>query len=495
MKKLDKLVLKSFWGPFLVTFSVVEFIFIMRFIMLYFEEIAGKDIGLATYGELLFYCSVITVPISMPLAVLLSSLMSFGNLGEFFELTAIKSAGISVMRAFRPIGIVVVALTGFVFWFNNKVMPVANLKFYSLLYDVKTKKAALNIKEGIFYTDLPGYRIKADKKFPDQRSLKGLVIYDHTQVNTGNRRVILADSAQMYTILNDRYLVFELFNGNDYLEDPDRTSPNSNQSDFTRTEFRHSTFTMNLKSFDLKKTDEDQFRYAAIMKDLGELGHESDSLRGDLKSSRNSMVFSAPRYYLYHLNPAPLNSKKLYGNGRWVDSLLRKPLPMHQRGQQVSSALSQAKNNLSWAETNESQLKDKEIRVNKADLEWHHKFTTAIACLVMFLIGAPLGSIIKKGGFGLPVLVAIIFFILMYVLTIQGDKLAKEGRAWVPAAAWVSNVALLGFGLFFLKRAREDSRLFEADVYRIYFTRLAQRFRALRETNGFLKKRRENLAS
>lgn len=207
------------------------------------------------------------------------------------------------------------------------------------------------------------------------------------------------------------------------------------------------------------------------------------------------MVFSAPRYYLYHLNPAPQNSKKLYGNGRWVDSLLGKPMPVYQRGQQVSSAMSQAKNNLSWAETNESQLKDKEIRVNKADLEWHHKFTTAIACLVMFLIGAPLGSIIKKGGFGLPVLVAILFFILMYVLTIQGDKLAKEGRAWVPAAAWVSNAVLLGFGLFFLKRAREDSRLFEADVYRIYFTRFAQRFREWREDKWFLKKRRENLAS
>jgi lipopolysaccharide export system permease protein len=495
MKKIDKLVLKSFWGPFLVTFSVTEFIFIMRFIMLYFEEIAGKDIGLATYAELLFYCSVITVPVSMPLAVLLSSLMSYGNLGEFFELTAIKSAGISVMRAFRPIGVVVVVLTGFVFWYNNRVMPIANLKFYSLLYDVKTKKAALNIKEGIFYTDLPGYRIKADKKFPDQKTLKGLVIYDHTQMNTGNRRVMLADSAQMYTILNDRYLVFELFNGNDYLEDPDRSSPNVDQSDFTRTRFGHTTLTMNLKSFDLKKTDEDQFRYAAIMKTLGELKGESDSLKGDLESSLKTMVFSAPRYYLYHLSPPPAKFQTLYGNGKWVDSLLRKPLSPWQRGPQISSALSQAKNNLSWAETNEALMQDKQIRVNKTDLEWHHKFTTAIACLVMFLIGAPLGSIIKKGGFGLPVLVAIIFFILMYVLTIQGDKLAKEGRAWVPAAAWASNAVLLGFGLFFLKRAREDSRLFEADVYRIYFNRLAQRFRERRETLRMLKKSPEKLAS
>lgn len=495
MKKLDKLVLRSFWGPFVVTFSVVEFIFIMRFIMLYFEEIAGKDIGLTTYGQLLFYCSVITVPVAMPLAVLLSSLMSYGNLGEFFELTAIKSAGISVMRAFRPIGIVVVSLTMFVFWFNNKVMPWANLKFYSLLYDVKTKKAALNIKEGIFYTDLPGYRIKVDKKYPDGRSLKGLVIYDHTQSNSGNRKITLADSAQMYTILNEKYLVFELFNGNDYHEDPDRTSPNTDQSDFVRNKFAHTKMVMSLKAFDLKKTDEDQFRYAAIMKNLKELKSESDSLEGDVAATVKSMVFSAPRYYTYHLNPTPANSKLLYGKGRWVDSLLRKEVPSYQKAQLVSGALTQARSILSSAETNVSILKDKQIRINKTQLEWHHKFTSAIACLVMFLIGAPLGSIIKKGGFGVPVLVAIIFFILMYVLTIQGDKLAKEGRAWVPAAAWASNAVLLGFSLFFLKRAREDSRLFEADVYRIYFARMKQRLLAWREGTVLLKKSSEKLAS
>ncbi len=495
MKKLDKLVLRTFWPPFLVTFSVVEFIFIMRFIMLYFDEIAGKDIGLDTYAQLLFYCSVITVPVSMPLAVLLSSLMGFGNLGEYFELTALKSAGISVVRVFRPVGAVVVLLTGFIFWFNNEIMPWANLKFYSLLYDVKTKKAALNIKEGIFYTDLPGYRIKADKKFPDGRSLKGLVIYDHSAVNTGNKSVILADSAQMYTILDNKNLVFELFNGNQYIEDSDRASPNVDQSDFTRNQFKRSVFVVTLKSFDLKKTDEDQFKYAAIMKDVRELAHESDSLVADVKATTKSLVYSAPRYYTYHLSNSPSQAKKISGKGKWIDTLLRKPIQGAIRTQQISSALSQAKSNLSWSETNEALLKDKRARINKADLQWHRKFTTAVACLIMFLIGAPLGSIIKKGGFGLPVLVAIVFFILMYVMTIQGDKLATEGQAWVPAAAWASNAVLLGFGLFFLKRAREDSRLFEADAYRVYIARLIQRVSAWWERGNLLKKADKNLVS
>ena len=490
MRKLDKLVLRAFYGPFLVTFCVVEFIFIMRFIMLYLDEIAGKDIGLQTYGELLFYCSVVTVPISMPLAVLLSSLMCFGNLGEFFELTALKSAGISMVRAFRPVGIFVALTTIFVFWFNNNTLPWANLKFYSLLYDIKTKKAALNIKQGIFYTDLPGRRIKVDKKFPDGRSLKGLVIYDHTDANSGNRRVILADSGQMYTILSDKYLVFELFNGNDYLEDPDRSAPNLDQSDFTRNQFKHTKFVVSLKAFDLKKTDEEQFKYSPVMKDLRELNGDSDSLRKDLKAMMQGIAFSAPRYYLYHLSNAPVNANQLVRDGKWIDSLLKKPVPVYQYAQTVGGALSQAKNNLSWAETNQNMIADKESRFNRSELEWHHKFTSAIACLVMFLIGAPLGSIIKKGGFGLPVLVAIIFFILMYVMTVQGDKLGREGRAIVPVAAWLSNTVLFGFGVFFLKRAIADSRLFEADVYRVYIVRLQERWVAWRT----LKKSQKGLA-
>ncbi|MCY7350801.1 MAG: LptF/LptG family permease [Cytophagaceae bacterium] len=494
MKKLDKLVLRAFFGPFLVTFCVVEFIFIMRFIMLYLDEIAGKDIGLQTYGELLFYCSVVTVPISMPLAVLLSSLMCFGNLGEFFELTAIKSAGISMIRAFRPVGIFVVLTTIYVFWFNNNTLPWANLKFYSLLYDIKTKKAALNIKQGIFYTDLPGRRIKVDKKYPDGRSLKGLIIYDHTDVNSGNRHVILADSGQMYTILDDKYLVFELFNGNDYLEDPDRSSPNVDQSDFTRNQFKHTKLVMSLKAFDLKKTDEDQFKYSPVMKNLGELEADSDSLRKDLRATMQGIVFSSPRYYLYHLSNQPVNFKQLHRDGKWIDSVLKKTPPIYQRAQTVSAALSQAKNNLSWAETNESLIVDKEARMHRSELEWHHKFTSAIACLVMFLIGAPLGSIIKKGGFGLPVLVAIIFFILMYVMTVQGDKLGREGRATVPVAAWLSNAVLFGFGVFFLKRAVADSRLFEADVYRVYFVRLRERWESWLEANRLLKKSGKGLA-
>jgi lipopolysaccharide export system permease protein len=486
LKRIDKLVLGAFWGPFLVTFAVTEFIFLTRFILLYFEEIAGKDIGLATYGQLFWYFGLIMVPLSMPLAVLLSSLMCFGNLGEFSELTAIKSAGISITRAIRPVLLICVGITGFIFWFSNQVQPWANLKGYSLLYDIKMTKATMNIKEGIFYNELPRRSLKVAKKFPDNKTLKGLVIYDHTDSN-GNRRVITADSAQMYTILGNKYLVFELFDGYDYTEDVDKTSPNVNQTDFTRNAFKHARQVIDLRAFEMSRTDEDQFRSHAIMKDIAELGEASDSLRKDLTQSRKNTVVSSPQYYQYHMSAQRTQRDTLQGS--WVDSLLQKKAPIYQQAQWMSNALSSAKTRLSSIETDLVILGDKEKQIYRNDLEWHHKFTQAVACLVMFLIGAPLGAIIKKGGFGLPVLVAIIFFILMYVITIQGDKMAKEGVAWVPLAAWLSNAVLFGFGVFFLIKAINDSRLFEADVYRIAFNRWRGRVQEWRRTTPWLQKK------
>jgi lipopolysaccharide export system permease protein len=200
MKKLDKFIIKAFIGPFFLTFAVVVFIFLTQTIIKYFEYLVGKGLGWNVFVELLFYFSLNTVPIALPLAVLLSSLMTYGNLGEHYELTAIKSAGISLVRVLFPIFIFSILLTFAAFWFNNRVVPRANLKAFSLLWDVKQKKPSLSLKEGIFYKDLPGVSIKANKKLPDEKTLLDMIIYDH-QENNGNTHIILADSAQMYTIL------------------------------------------------------------------------------------------------------------------------------------------------------------------------------------------------------------------------------------------------------------------------------------------------------
>ncbi|WP_262922247.1 LptF/LptG family permease [Hymenobacter sp. 5414T-23] len=199
MKKLDKLILKAFVGPFMLTFAVVQFIFLMQFMMKYMDDLVGKDLGLGVILQLLFFFSVLIVPISLPLAVLLSSLMTFGTLGEHHELTAIKTSGISLTRILQPVLVASLLLAGGAFWFNNTIVPMANLEAYSLLWDVRQQKLALDIREGVFYNGIPGYTIKVNQKLGKNGDLlKGVMIYDHTQ-SSGSMRVILADSGKMFT--------------------------------------------------------------------------------------------------------------------------------------------------------------------------------------------------------------------------------------------------------------------------------------------------------
>lgn len=491
MKKIDKLVLGSFWGPFFLTLGVVIFIFLMRLLMFYIDDFVSKDLDLGTFGRLLFYFALLTIPTALPLAVLLSSLMAFGNLGEFFELTALKSAGISLTRTMLPLLVVAVGISAFSFWFNNSVSPWANLKGYSLLYDIKTAKATLNLKEGIFYNDLPGYSIKVDHKVKGPKDskngdlLKGLVIYKQPTngIESGNREIILADSGRMYTDKDRSYLVFQLFNGNDYQEYADNNSvsyassgPTGKGGQFMRNGFKDYRLVISLESFGIKRTDENQFEYHEYMKNLNELNTLTDSLRRDYAKTSMSVAGTSRQYYNYQFKADAALKQKQVKDGKWVDSLLKKravPQP-----DLLQMALSQAQNILSYSTSNITYLTEKEKNVWKYQLETHHKFTQAVSVFVMFLIGASMGAIIKKGGFGLPVLISIVFFIFLYVLTLQGDKYAKDGLLWVPLGAWLANLVLFPVGLLLMQRARHDSRLFDKDVYVIAWDRMKQRWAA-----------------
>ncbi|ARK11961.1 LptF/LptG family permease [Fibrella sp. ES10-3-2-2] len=483
MKKIDKLVLKSFFGPFFLTLAVVIFIFLMRLLMLYIEEFVSKDITLVTFGRLLYFFAVLTVPTALPLAVLLSSLMTFGNLGEFFELTAMKSAGISLTRALRPLLVLAIFFMGFSFWFNNKVAPWANLKAYSLLYDIKTAKAALNLKEGIFYNDLPGYSIKVDKKLGD--SLTNLVIYKNSSsgIESGNREIILAKSGRMYTDPSRSYLVFELHDGNDYQEYSDgrtavtyTSSGVSKPTQFMRNGFKDYKLVISLESFGLHRTDEQQFEYHPYMKTLTELSKIADSLKRESGRASLSIASSSRNYYSYQFKTDAVVKAKAVTEGKWIDSLLAGRLRTSNPVEVEQLALSQAQNMLSYAQSNILYLAEKEKSSYAYELESHHKFTQAVSVFIMFLIGAPLGAIIRKGGFGLPVLVSILFFIVLYVLTLLGDKFAKDGAWPVPLGAWMANMVLFPVGLYLLRQARLDSRLFDKDAYLIAWNRLKARF-------------------
>ncbi len=490
MRKLDKLVLLSFWGPFFVTLSVVVFIFLMKVMIFYIDDFVSKDIGLMDYARLFTFFALGTIPKALPLALLLASLMAYGNLGEFFELTAIKGAGVSMIRVMAPLFVMAFFISIVSFFFNDRVAPWANLKAYSLLYDIKTTKATMKIKEGIFYNDLPGYSIKVDKKLPDGKTMLGMVIYKHDPraYERGNTQIILADSGRMYTINNNSYLVFELFNGNDYQEVVDglsgsrvsysnvsATNKPQDLAKFMRNRFDSYKLVISLSSFGMKRTDEEQFKYHAYMKNITELTQAADSVKRDYDATRQNLVPNSKQYYSYNFKTEDSTYFRTVTPGTWVDSLLAVPLSDSLQKVVLTTAKNAASSLAGFASTNTSYLKTKIKDGNTYALEKQQKFAAALSCLILCLIGAPLGAIIKKGGFGVPVLISIVFYILMYVLNIQGEKYVKEGVLSVTIGSWLSNVVLLLFGIYFTGRAKNDSRLFDKDVYLIFIDKWRHR--------------------
>ena len=266
--------------------SVVVFILLTQHMLKYFDDIIGKDLGWSVLGTLLFYFAIFMVPVAMPLAVLLSSLITFGNLGEHFELTAVKSLGISLVRSLVPIFVFVVFLTGLAFWANNNLVPKAALEAYSLLYDIKQKKPALDLREGSFYSSIPDISIKVNDRLPDGKTLKGVIIYDH-RGKTGNKEVIMADSGKMFTILNDQYLKLELFKGIRYTEgttaEQGITTRQNVSENLSKTRFSKMQVVFDLASFSLSHTDKKWFQGNRIMRNLTELDFDMDSVR-DRKS-------------------------------------------------------------------------------------------------------------------------------------------------------------------------------------------------------------------
>ena len=314
MKRLDQLILKSFIGPFILTTFVATFILLTQYMLKYFDDFVGKDLEPSVFAELILYFSINIMPDAIPLAILLSSLMTFGKLGEHFELTAIKSAGISLVRVLIPIGIFVSLIAVGVFFFINYVVPAANLKAYTLLYDIRNQKPALDIRAGQFYNGIEGYSIKSKEKYPDNKTLKDVIIYDHTDEksnsrNTGNLTIIVADSAIMYTVYNERYLKLELFRGNYYKEQPKGKIYEKLNSQYVRSNFDQMEMMFSLASFDFRESDVGIFQNNGKMKNQEELSAGIESLNDIIDHRHQQLrlnVLSKFQYHqkdeFYHLN-------------------------------------------------------------------------------------------------------------------------------------------------------------------------------------------------
>jgi lipopolysaccharide export system permease protein len=469
MKKIDALVLKTYVGPLLVTFFISLFILLMQFLWKYIDDLVGKGLEWYIIAQLLFYASSTFVPLALPLAILLSSLMTFGSLGEYYELVAMKSAGISLRKIMRSLIVLSILISGFAFYFSNNILPVANLKFKSLLYDVRKKKLAVNIKEGIFYNDLENYVIRVGKKGKDGNTIYNVLIYNHTD-QKGNIDVTAADSGLMQSTGDGKYLIFTLYNGYNYQEIVDQKNSKMNNP-FQRTFFKTQQRKFDLSGFELNRTDEDLFKNNYQMLTIRQLNYFIDSLGFNLSERRLNLAKRFEKNYKFY---AMIDST--WQSGPVPDSVMEAGLMDHytaaEKAKIASHALASARNVKKSLEYQVTAFKNSDEYLVKHQIVWHRKFTLSFACLILFFIGAPLGAIIRKGGLGLPAVISVFLFILYHIISMIGEKSSLTGAMQVYTGMWLSSIVLLPLGIFLTYKATTDSPLMDLEIWNKVFGKI-----------------------
>lgn len=484
LKKLHKLVITSYIGPLVMTFFIAEFVLIMHFLWLYIGDLVGKGLEWHIILELLLYASAGLVKMALPLAILLASIMTFGNMGEHFELSAMKSAGISLQRIMKPLIIFSVFISVGSFYFSNYVIPYTNLKMGSLLYDIGNQRPEMNIKPGIFNNDIPGFSIKIKDKNRDNNMMYDFMVYDHRE-RRGNPNVTLADSGTMEVTGDQKYMIITLYGGRSY-DEMKESKPANKIYPERHTFFEKQTTIFELEGLDMERTDENLFKHHYQMKRIDELQESKDSLSENLENRKRQFVKGLIRTKYFKYERKSENVKDTVSLEK--DSL-RKLIPPEElqiiididslytnsknidKEKILQMALENAENSKKYIDSNKKDLYEREKIISKHDIAWHEKFTLSFACLIFFFIGAPLGAIIRKGGFGLPFLVSVIFFLLYYVVSLMGRKFVEEGLLLPWQGMWLSSLLTLPLGIFFTYKATTDSVLFDIGAYLEFFKR------------------------
>ncbi len=485
LKILHRYIVGSFFGPFILTFCIVVFVLLMQFLWLYIDELAGKGLSVVVIAELLVYTSASLVPLALPLAVLFSSIMTMGNLGENYELIAMKSAGISLQRILRPLITVSVLIALSAFFFANNILPYANLKMRSLLYDIRQKKPDMQINEGIFYGGLDNYSILISKKDYSTNTLFDLQIYDHTAQN-GNTHVTIADSGYMYMTEDKKFLVIDLYQGYNYeeLEEEKKSAlPSERTYPFRRNAFQQQTLRIDMSVFELNRTDENLFKQSYQMMNLKQLTFTADSILNDAYMKQNllgkSAVESTRKSYLFN--------RRVERDSLLTEHVLSQvPEPFSDyfttlsTGEKVSvlqDAQVHARSLLENISIAESEYKAIMERQRRYLIEWQKKFSLSFACIMFFFIGAPLGALIRKGGLGVPLVISVLFFVIYYVISITGEKFAREGLYAPWAGIWLSSFIILPIGIMLFYQATHDSAALNSESYLMFIRRFSEKLR------------------
>ena len=480
MKKLYRYITKSFLGTFVLTFFIVVFIWVMQFVWLYVDDLVGKGLEIKILAELLFYTSITAIPMSLPLALLLALLMCFGNLGEHYELVAMKASGISMWRSMRPMLYFSLMLSVMAFFISNSLIPIATLKWRTLLTDVQRQKLAFNIKEGVFYKDIENYVIYVDKKGKDGSHIYGVKIYDHTD-HTGNTKIISADSGYMTMSPNQRNIIFTLYNGYNYT---DITTDNYKETrPFERMSFKQEQIKFSLASFDMTRSSEDMYKSYQQMMNIRQLSQSLDSLEQRFDNKQEAFTNGFERRWANYNSLHVDVPERHFTDTAVADTcvILQWPLLDNYEGETrdalLNMAVSTAQNAKDTVAFNKVDLNAQNENINKHKKEWHKKFTLSIACLIFFFIGAPLGSIIRKGGLGLPVVISVVFFIIYHLISTIAERMAVFGDLNMFLGVWLSSLVLLPVGLFFTFKATTDASIFDGDSWKKFFQRLFRKKR------------------
>lgn len=449
----------------------------MQFLWMHVKDLVGKGVGISVLAEFFVYSTISVVPLALPLAILLASLMTFGNMGEKFELTAMKSAGISLFRIMRPLTICIAFICVGAFFFSNYVMPKSQVKLWTLIFSLRQKSPELEIPAGEFYDGINGYNIYVRHKDTKTGLLKDLMIYDFSN-GFKNTKVMVADSGRLYFTADNKYLMLCLYHGESF---ENLTQQQSSISDKDRVPYRRETFTRKqlLIDFDseFSRYDESVLRDQHVSKNVGELVHSIDSVRliahsrsrGQSREMVNNRYFGRERVSERQLTQITKEEQQAHD----IESL-RATLPQLGKERAATIAYEKARAASDQVEYNALLLDDSQRYIRKHAIELHRKFTLSFACLIFFFIGAPLGAIIRKGGLGAPVVISVVMFIIYYLIDNTGYKMAREGFWPVWAGIWLSSSILLPIGIFLTYKAATDSSLLNPDAWLKQLEKLKQ---------------------
>ena len=468
MKKIYQLVLKSYLGPLVLTFFIIIFILMMNFVWRYIDELVGKGLDPMVILELIMYATINMIPMGLPLAILLATIMTMGNLGENYELLAMKSAGMSLPQIMKPLIIVVGLISVGGFFIINDLVPYANRKMFSIIYDIRQQKQTIEFQDGLFFNGIENMSIRVEKQDPKTGLLRGVLIYDNRNTS-GNMTTTIADSGYIRLSDDKKFLLVSLYNGETYEQ-------TRNSKWYTQSTLRHHVFerqegTIPMEGFDFQRSDESSFGGSSQTRDLKELQRAIDSLDLMVNDATASSYDPLLKQQIFHKDNTILATENdsLYidrsdrHKSLSIDSI--PGLPTRTKNDIWKSARNAAKSSRNMFAFDESTAKEALNQLYRSKNEWHRKLAFPVSIMIFFLIGAPLGAIIRKGGLGMPIVISVGFFVIYYIISISGEKWAREGDWSSLMGMWISSIILTPIAIYLTYKATNDSSLLDTDWY------------------------------